>query len=59
MWDTLEIQTVHLSHDLPCANCGHASHRYLACSDACDCVPAPIPGLAIAGVWRPILVADL
>ena len=41
MWDTVETNTgrgsVHLSHDLPCADCGHARHTYLPCSDTCAC----------------------
>lgn len=41
MWDTVETNTgsgsVHLSHDLPCSDCGHAGHTYLPCSDTCDC----------------------
>lgn len=44
MWDTPETNQVHLSHDLPCARCGHAQHTYLACSDNCDCAPLPAPG---------------
>lgn len=35
---------VHLTHDLPCPRCGHAAHRYLSCSETCDCVPPPVPG---------------
>ncbi len=42
MWDTWEPSNSHLSHDLPCAQCGHAAHTYLACSETCDCVPAGI-----------------
>ena len=38
MWDTVETNSVHLSHDLPCAQCGHARHTYLPCSDTCACV---------------------
>ena len=34
----------YLSHDLPCLRCGHAPHRYLSCSETCDCVPPPAPG---------------
>ena len=48
MWDTAETSsgaTVHLSHDLPCPRCGHAVHTFLACSDVCDCEPAPMPGI--------------
>ena len=41
MWDTVETSTgqgsVHLSHDLPCAGCGHAVHTFLPCSDTCSC----------------------
>ena len=29
----------HLSHDLPCSQCGHAMHTYLPCSDTCGCTP--------------------
>ncbi len=39
MWDTVQTSTVHLSHDMPCPQCGHAFHTYLACGDTCDCVP--------------------
>jgi len=42
MWDTVETNTIHLSHDLPCQHCGHATHTYLACSDTCACQPAGI-----------------
>ncbi|NYG55888.1 hypothetical protein [Nocardioides perillae] len=49
MWDTIETSGGraggHLSHDLPCAACGHAPHRFLACSDSCACVPPPLPGV--------------
>jgi hypothetical protein len=44
MWDTVQTNAVHLSHDMPCPQCGHALHTYLACGDSCDCVPARIPG---------------
>lgn len=37
MWDTVETTTDHLSHDLPCAGCGHGRHTYLPCSDTCAC----------------------
>jgi hypothetical protein len=40
MWDTVEVITTHLSHDMPCPSCGHALHTYLPCSNLCDCVPA-------------------
>lgn len=42
MWDTVQISSVHLSHDMPCPHCGHALHTYLACGDSCDCQPATI-----------------
>ena len=45
MWDTVQTSETHLSHDLPCLRCGHASHTFLACSDTCDCEPALVPGL--------------
>ena len=44
MWDTVQTSDLHLSHDLPCQECGHARHTYLACSDTCDCVPTLLPG---------------
>ena len=44
MWDTVQTNQKHLSHDLPCSQCGHAAHTYLACSDSCACVPSPPPG---------------
>jgi hypothetical protein len=44
VWDTVELSTTHLSHDLPCQRCGHAGHTYLGCGDGCDCEPAPAPG---------------
>jgi hypothetical protein len=44
MWDTIETTSSHLSHDMPCPACGHATHRHLACSDTCSCVPSPLPG---------------
>ena len=40
MWDTvIEVQgtAAHLTHERPCTRCGHGPHRYLPCSDACDC----------------------
>lgn len=44
MWDTVDTPPVHLSHDRPCARCGHAAHTFLACSDTCACEPAVMPG---------------
>jgi hypothetical protein len=42
MWDTVDDSGTHLSHDMPCTDCGHAAHTYLACSDTCDCVPTAL-----------------
>jgi hypothetical protein len=44
MWETVQINAVHLSHDRPCLQCGHALHTYLACGDSCDCEPVRTPG---------------
>lgn len=49
MWDTVDVSSTHLSHDMPCARCGHATHSYLACSDHCDCAPLSPHTLAS---WR-------
>lgn len=37
MWDTVDTSATTLSHDLPCAGCGHGRHTYLPCSDQCAC----------------------
>ena len=44
MWDTVENSGRHLSHEMPCIECGHAPHTFLPCSDTCDCTPRPMPG---------------
>jgi hypothetical protein len=44
MWDTVQTNGVPLTRDLPCQQCGHAAHTFLACSDTCACVPVPMPG---------------
>jgi hypothetical protein len=44
MWDTVQTGAHQLSHDMPCALCGHAMHTFLACSDACSCRPSAMPG---------------
>jgi hypothetical protein len=44
MWDTVQSNEIHLTHDLPCPRCGHAVHTYLACSDTCACAPTVLPG---------------
>jgi hypothetical protein len=49
MWDTVQTNALHLSHDLPCPECGHAAHSYLPCSDTCRCVRSDMPG-AVAGL---------
>lgn len=46
MWDTIQTDNLHLSHDLPCPRCGHAAHSYLPCSDTCDCAWSLMPGTA-------------
>ena len=38
MWDTVVENVTHLSHEMPCPRCGHEVHRYLPCSEACECV---------------------
>ena len=48
MWDTVQTNQVHISHDLPCPACGHAVHTYLPCDDTCDCPPTVLPGSAAA-----------
>lgn len=52
MWDTVQTDTQHLSHDLPCSGCGHAVHTFLACSDTCDCAQTGLPGSATATLSR-------
>jgi hypothetical protein len=46
MWDTVQTTTMTLSHDMPCAQCGHALHVYLECGDGCECQPQVMPGNA-------------
>ena len=46
MWDTVQANDAHVSHDLPCLHCGHAAHTYLACDAACGCEPMGMPGAA-------------
>ena len=46
MWDTVQTNQGHLSHDLPCQACGHAVHTYLPCSETCHCAPTVMPGSA-------------
>ncbi|WP_170125998.1 hypothetical protein [Nocardioides speluncae] len=45
MWNTVQTNEVHLSHDLPCFECGHASHTFLPCSDTCECPRNLMPGM--------------
>jgi len=44
MWDTVQTNHVHLSHDMQCARCGHDVHTFLACSSGCACEPVVMPG---------------
>jgi hypothetical protein len=44
MWDTVQENNLHLSHDLPCPRCGHAMHTFLVCDEHCDCEPGEMPG---------------
>ena len=44
MWDTVQANDTHLSHDMPCQRCGHALHTFLGCDNGCDCQPALMPG---------------
>lgn len=44
MRGVIQINSRHLSHDLPCPRCGHPAHIYLACGDGCDCEPTLMPG---------------
>ena len=44
MWDTVQTNEIHLSHDLPCLRCGHAAHTFLPCGDACACAASALPG---------------
>jgi hypothetical protein len=44
MWNTIQTNETHLSHDLPCHACGHAVHTYLPCSETCACAVSSLPG---------------
>ncbi|HNQ06184.1 MAG TPA: hypothetical protein PKH97_03250 [Tetrasphaera sp.] len=44
MWDLTAQNAVHLSHDRPCLDCGHAEHTYLPCDAECGCERSPVPG---------------
>ena len=44
MWDTVQTNEQHISHDMPCPRCGHALHTFLGCDDECGCLPALMPG---------------
>ena len=52
MWDTAIEPAApagtHLSRDLPCQRCGHASPTYLPCGDDCDCAVVRLPGQLVA-----------
>ena len=45
MWDTAEMTRTTIAHDMPCSECGHATHTYLPCSDECPCVPLRLSGV--------------
>lgn len=47
MRDAIQIDTLHLSHDLPCPRCGHPAHIYLTCDSGCDCEPTSMPGSSL------------
>jgi hypothetical protein len=49
MWDTAETSSTHVTHDMPCPQCGHATHTFLPCSDECACVPRWLPTLSVPG----------
>lgn len=44
MWDHVLENTIHISHDLPCLQCGHTAHSFLACDIDCACPGTPTPG---------------
>lgn len=44
MWDTVQANDEHLSHDMRCARCGHDCHTFLACGPECGCEPVVMPG---------------
>jgi hypothetical protein len=46
MWDTAETTRNTVTHDMPCSQCGHATHTYLPCSDECACVPSWLGAVA-------------
>jgi hypothetical protein len=57
MWDTVQTNDTHLSHDLPCPRCGHALHTFLACGDECPCEPVVMPGSVSSSMSGSISVA--
>ena len=44
MYDTVQTEQTHLSHDMLCPRCGHALHTFLSCGEGCDCQPDSMPG---------------
>ena len=44
MWDTVQTNDVHLSHDIQCPRCGHDLHTFLACGTDCACERVVMPG---------------
>ena len=55
MWDTAQVNDVHLSHDIPCGRCGHDVHTFLACGPSCRCEPVVMPGAEGPGASRAAL----
>ncbi len=49
MYDSADHPPSRISHDRPCARCGHPMHTYLACSETCRCQPAGLRRTALAG----------
>ena len=45
MWDTVQTNDVHLSHDMQCQRCGHDVHTFLACGPGCACERVVMPGM--------------
>ena len=44
MWDTVQTNDAHLSHDMQCPRCGHDLHTFLACGTDCACERVVMPG---------------
>ena len=44
MWDSVQTNDQHLSHNMPCSRCGHEVHTFLACGPGSACEPVVMPG---------------